>query len=335
MTPRLPFPARADRGLRRTCAWWLLALAALPGLAFAQAYPARPVRIVVPFPPGGGTDIGTRIVAQKLSEAWGQPVVVENKGGAAGIVGTEFTAKSTPDGYTLMMGNIGTHAINVSLYRKLPYDPVRDFAPVSHVAGLPLFLLVHPSVPAASVRELITLLKARPGQYDYSSSGAGGSMHVAAELFKTMAGVRIVHIPYKGGGPAVADLLAGQVKISFATVLETLQHVKAGKLRALAVTSARRSLAAPDLPTVAEAGLPGYESISWLGLFAPAGTPRELVAKISADAVRVLHLADVKERLLAQGADPIGSTPEQFATVLARDIAKYAKVMKDSGTQPE
>ena len=311
------------------------AIACLHGAAFAQAYPAKPVRIVVPFPPGGGTDIGTRILAQKLSETWGQTVVVENKGGAAGIVGTEFTAKAAPDGYTLMMGNIGTHAINVSLYRKLPYDPLRDFAPVSQVAGLPLFLLVHPSVPANSTTELVALLRSKPGQFDYSSSGSGGSMHVAAELFKSMAGVRIVHIPYKGGGPAVADLLAGQVKISFATVLETLGHVKSGKVRALAVTSSRRSQAAPEFPTLAESGLSGYESTSWLALFAPSGTPREIIARVSADEARVMNSPDVRERFLAQGADPIGSTSEQLAAVLARDIAKYAKVIRDSGTQPE
>ena len=321
--------------MRRLFLAAMATIACLHGAAFAQTYPTKPVRIVVPFPPGGGTDIGTRILAQKLSEAWGQSVVVENKGGAAGIVGTEFTAKAAPDGYTLMMGNIGTHAINVSLYKKLPYDPVRDFAPVSQVAGLPLFLLVHPSVPANSTTDLVALLKSKPGQFDYSSSGSGGSMHVAAELFKSMAGVRIVHIPYKGGGPAVADLIAGQVKISFATVLETLGHVKSGKVRALAVTSSRRSLAAPEYPTVAESGLAGYESTSWLALFAPAGTPREIVARVSADAARVMNTPEVRERFVAQGADPIGSTPEQLAAVLARDIAKYAKVMKDSGTQPE
>ena len=311
------------------------AVACLPSAGNAQGYPGKPVRIVVPFPPGGGTDIGTRILAQKLSEAWGQSVVVENKAGAAGIVGTEYSARAAPDGYTLMMGNIGTHAINISLYKKLPYDPVRDFAPVSQIAGLPLFLLVHPSVAATSTTELVTLLKGKPGQYDYSSSGSGGSMHVAAELFKSMAGVRIVHIPYKGGGPAVADLLAGQVKISFATVLETLQHVKSGKVRALAVTGSRRSLAAPEYPTIAESGLPGYESTSWLALFAPIGTPKEVVAKVAADAGRVMNTSEVRERFVAQGADPIGSTPEQLSSVLARDIAKYAKVMQESGTRPE
>ena len=303
--------------------------------ALAQGYPNKSVKIIVPFPPGGGTDIGTRIIAQKLSEAWGQSVVVENRGGAAGIVGTEATAKSVPDGYTIMMGNIGTHAINISLYKKLPYDPVKDFAPISHVAGLPLFVLVHPSVKVTSIKELIALAKAQPGRLDYSSSGSGGSMHVAAELFKEMTGTHMVHIPYKGGGPAVADLLAGQVPLSFATVLETLPHVKSGRLRALAVTSANRSLAWPGVPTVAESGVPGYESISWLALFAPAGTPKDIVNKISLEVVRIINLPDVKERLLLQGAEPIGSTPEQLAAVLAGDIAKYAKVMKAAGVQPE
>ena len=303
--------------------------------AWAQPYPNRPLRIVVPFPPGGGTDIGTRIVAQKLQEAWGQAVIVENKPGAAGIVGTELTAKSAPDGYTFMMGNIGTHAINVSLYKKLAYDPVKDFAPVSMVADLPLLLLVHPSVPANSVKELIVLAKSQPGKLNFSSSGAGGSMHVAAELFKSMTGVDMVHIPYKGGAPAVADLLSGQVALSFSTVLETIQHVKAGKVRALAVTNDHRSIALPDLPTIAEAGLPGYQSISWLALFAPAGTPKDIVNKVSAESVRILKLSDVKERLLAQGAEPIGSTPEQLAATLAADIAKYAKVIRESGYKPE
>lgn len=312
-----------------------LALALCPFTATAQSYPNRPLKIVVPFPPGGGTDIGTRILAQKLQEAWGQAVVVENKPGAAGIVGTELTAKSTPDGHTFMMGNIGTHAINISLYKQLAYDPVKDFAPISMVADLPLLLLVHPSVPAKSVLELIALAKSQPGRFNFASSGAGGSMHVAAELFKTMAGVDMVHIPYKGGAPAVADLLSGQVTLSFATVLETLQHVKAGKVRALAVTNSRRSVALPDLPTIAEAGLPGYQSISWLALFAPAGTPRDIVNKLSSETVRILKLPDVRERLLAQGAEPIGSTPEQLASILTGDIAKYARVIRESGYKPE
>ncbi len=316
---------------------WVLVLAVFAAVpaSVAQTWPAKPMRIVVPFPPGGGTDIGTRILGQKLQEAWGQAVVIENKPGAAGIVGTELTAKSAPDGYTFMMGNIGTHAINISLYKQLSYDPVKDFAPVSMVADLPLLLLVHPSVPVKSVQELIALAKSQPGKLNFSSSGPGGSMHVAAELFKSMAGVDMVHIPYKGGAPAVADLISGQVPLSFATVLETIQFVKAGKVRALAVTNNRRSAALPDLPTISEAGLPGYQSISWLALFAPAGTPKDIVNKLSAETVRILKLPDVRERLLAQGAEPIGSTPEQLASILAADIAKYARVIRESGYKPE
>ena len=315
------------------------ALAMLANLAIIDAisaeYPAKPIRFIVPFPPGGGTDIGTRIIAAKLSERFGQQVIVDNRGGAAGIIGTEVAAKAAPDGYTIMMGNIGTHAINISLYAKLPYDPVRDFIPVTQAAGLPLFVLAHPSVPVKNVKDLIALAKAQPGKLNYSSSGAGGSMHVAAELFQSMAHVKLAHVPYKGGGPAIVDLLAGQVPLSFATVLETSQHVKAGRLRALAVTSAKRSVAAPDMPTVSEAALPGYESISWLGVFAPTGTPREVVALLNTEIVKILQQPEVKQRLLEQGGEPIGNTQEQFAAVLKSDIAKYAKIMRESGTKVE
>ena len=301
----------------------------------SQTYPSRPIRIVVPFPPGGGTDVGTRVIAQKLQEALGQPVLVENKGGAAGILGTEYTAKAAPDGYTIMMGNIGTHAINVSLYKKLSYDPVKDFVPISQVAGLPMLLLVHPSVKAHTVAELIALARAQPGALNYSSSGAGGMPHVSGALFASMTGIEITHIPYKGGGPAVADLIAGHVSMSFATALESLPQVKGGKLRALAVSSAKRSVAVPELPTIAEAGVPGYESGSWLALYAPAGTPKEIIAKLSAEAVRIVNLPDVRERLLLQGAEPIGSTPEQLAATQLADTAKYAKVIRESGFTPE
>ncbi len=318
----------------------LLAFAcgALPGAlpdAQAQAWPSRPIRIVVPFPPGGGTDIGTRIVGQKLQEALGQPVVIENRAGASGIVGTEFAARAAPDGYTLMMGNIGTHTINPGLFSKLSYDPVKDFAPISQVALLPMFLLVNPSVPAASVKELVALAKAKPGQINYSSSGAGGMPHVSAALFGSMAGVAMVHIPYKGGGPAVADLIGGQVQVSFATVLESISHVKAGKLRALGVSSAKRSAAMPELPTIAEAGLPGYESGSWLALFAPAGTSREIVARLSDEAIRIVRMPDVREKLLQQGADPVGGTAAELAATQLADIAKYARVLREAGVKQE
>ncbi len=303
--------------------------------ALGADYPVKAIRFIVPFPPGGGTDIGTRIIAMKMAERLGQQVIVDNRGGAAGIIGTEVAAKAAPDGYTIMMGNIGTHAINISLYAKLPYDPVRDFIPVTQAAGLPLFVLTHPSLPVKNVKELIALAKTQPGKLNYSSSGAGGSMHVAAELFQSMAQVKLVHVPYKGGGPAIVDLLAGQVPLSFATVLETSQHVKAGRLRALAVTSAKRSVASPDIPTVAEAALPGYESISWLGVFAPAGTPRDVITVLNTEIVKILQMPDVKQRLLEQGGEPIGNTQEQFAAVLKSDIAKYAKIMRESGTKVE
>jgi tripartite-type tricarboxylate transporter receptor subunit TctC len=304
--------------------------------AVAQpAYPAKAIRFIVPFPPGGGTDIGTRIIAQKLAERFNQQVLVDNRGGAAGIIGTELAAKSPPDGYTIMMGNIGTHAINPSLYSKLPYDPVRDFVPITQAAGLPLFALAHPSLPVRNAKDLIALAKSQPGNLNYSSSGAGGSMHVAAELFQSMAGVKLTHVPYKGGGPAVTDLIAGQVSLSFATVLETSQHVKGGRLRPLAVTSAGRSVAFPDIPTMAEAALPGYESISWLGVFAPAGTSRDIVTRLNTEIVRILGLPDVKERLLGQGAEPIANSAERFAAVQKADIAKYSKLMRESSVKVE
>ncbi len=306
------------------------------GVAMAQsAYPSKAIRFIVPFPPGGGTDIGTRVIAQKLAERLNQQVLVDNRGGAAGIIGTELAAKAPPDGYTLMMGNIGTHAINPSLYSKLPYDPVRDFAPITQAAGLPLFVLTHPSLPVKSARDLIALAKAQPGNLNYSSSGAGGSMHVAAELFQSMANVKLTHVPYKGGGPAVTDLIAGQVSLSFATVLETSQHVRGGRLRALAVTSSGRSVAFPEVATVSEAALRGYESISWLGVFAPAGTSRDIVTRLNTEIVRILGMPDVKERLLGQGAEPIGNSAERFAVVQQADIAKYSKLMKAAGVKVE
>ena len=256
----------------------------LAGGALAQAaYPTRPVTLVVPFPPGGGTDTGARIVAQRLAARWGQPVVVENKGGAAGQIGADAVARARPDGYTLLMGNIGTQAINPALYKKLPYDPDTAFVPITLVAELPLAMTVHPGVPATTPRELIDLARRKPGQLSYSSSGAGGAPHLAAEMFKQATGSYILHVPYRGGGPAVADLLAGHVDLSFMTVLEASGHIKAGKLRALAVTSAQRVPALPDVPTLAESALPGFNSISWIGILAPAGTPKDIVDKIATD----------------------------------------------------
>jgi tripartite-type tricarboxylate transporter receptor subunit TctC len=298
--------------------------------AFAQAaWPTRAVTIVVPFPPGGGTDTGARIVAEQLAKKWGQPVLVDNKGGAAGQIGADLVAKARPDGHTLLMGNIGTQAINPALYAKLPYDPDKAFAPVALVAELPLAMMVHPGVAAKSVKEFIALAKARPGQLSYSSSGAGGGPHLAAEMFKDATGSFILHVPYRGGGPAIADLLAGHVQLSFMTVLEASGHIKAGKLRALAVTSERRVSALPEVPTLAEAALPGFNSISWIGLLAPAGTPRETVDRISADVREVVAREDVKDKLVQLGAVPAGSTPAQFSTLIDNDRKRYAQIIKD------
>jgi tripartite-type tricarboxylate transporter receptor subunit TctC len=301
--------------------------------ALSDSYPTQPIRLIVPFPPGGGTDTGARIVAQKLGEALGQTVVVDNRGGAAGIIGTELAAKAAPDGYTLVMGNIGTHAINPALYRKLPYDPVRDFVPVTQVCALPMFLVVNPAVPAKSTSELIALAKAQPGKLNYASAGSGNAIHIAGELFKSMGGVDIVHVPYKGGAQATTAVLSGEVQMTFLSIAESVQNVKAERVRAIAVTGSRRSAAFPDVPTVAEAALPGYESISWLGIFAPAGTPPSIVAKLNATLVKVLGQPDVKEKLLGIGAEPIANSAEQFAAAQKADIAKYGKLLKEIGVE--
>ncbi len=317
----------------RTAMKQLLA-AALIATAFgagAQSYPTRPVTLVVPFPPGGGTDTGARIVAQKLTAKWGQQVVVENKGGAAGAIGADMVAKAKADGYTILMGNIGTQAINPSLYKKLPYDPDKAFAPISLVAELPLAMMVNPQVPARDAKEFIALAKARPGLLSYSSSGAGGAPHLAAEMFKLATGSFIVHVPYRGGGPAVQDLIAGHVQLSFMTVFEASGHIKAGKLRALAVTSRQRVSALPDVPTLAESAVPGFDSISWIGLLAPAGTPKEIVEKIAGDVREVVAAEDVKGRLVELGAIPATSTPAQFTALIEKDRTRYAKIIAERG----
>ena len=300
------------------------------GTALAQgAFPTHAVTIIVPFPPGGGTDTGARIVAQKLGAKWGQTVIVENKGGAAGSIGADMVAKAKPDGYTILMGNIGTQAINPSLYKKLPYDPATAFAPISLVAELPLAMMVNPAVPATSAKEFVALAKSQPGKLSYSSSGAGGAPHLAAEMFKEATGTFILHVPYRGGGPAISDLLAGHVQVSFMTVLEASGHVKAGKLRALAVTSSKRVGALPDVPTLAETVVPGFNSISWIGLLAPAATPKDVVEKISADVREVLAADDVKAKLLELGAIPSGTTPAQFQQLIGADTRRYAQVIQD------
>ena len=305
-----------------------LPLIALHAPGFAQTFPARPVTLVVPFPPGGGTDTGGRVIAEQLSRRWSQPVIVENKGGAAGQIGADFVAKSKADGYTLLLGNIGTQAINPLLYPKLPYDADKAFAPVSLVAELPLAMMVHPSVPAKTAAEFVALAKAKPGQMSYSSSGAGGAPHLAAEMFKDQTGTFILHVPYRGGGPAIADLLAGHVQLSFMTVLEASGHIKAGKLRALAVTGDKRVPAFADVPTLAESAAPGFNAISWIGLLAPSGTPPDVVDRIAADLRAVLADESVKARFTGLGGVPRTTSPQEFGKLIADDRSRYAQVIR-------
>ena len=310
------------------------ALALVFGAADAQQYPARPVRIVVPSAPGGGTDITARILAPKLSEQLGQQFVVENRAGAGTMIGGEVVARAAPDGYTLLMG-ISTLAINPATYKRVPYDALRDFAPISHVVSLPNVLVTHPSVPVKTVKELIAFSRARPGELYYASAGVGTSPHLSTELFLLMGGIKMVHVPYKGSGPGIVDIVAGHVSVMTPSILSGLPHIKSGRLRGLGVTSAKRAGGVPDIPTIAEAGLPGYEAVQWFGLLAPAATPREIVTRLHTETVRALQAADVRNRLSADGADPVGSTPEEFAAFLRSETAKWAKVVKQAGIQPE
>ena len=297
--------------------------------AFAQTYPSRMVTLVVPFPPGGGTDTGARIIAEQLSKRWGQTVVIDNKGGAAGQIGADLVAKAKPDGYTLLLGNIGTQAINPSLYPRMPYNPDTAFSPISLLAELPLAMMVNPAVPANTAAEFIALAKSRPGQLSYSSAGAGGAPHLVAEMFKEQTRSFILHVPYRGGGPAIADLLAGHVQLSFMTVLEASGHIKARKLRALAVTGSKRVPALPDVPTLSESVLPGFNAISWLGLLAPAGTPPVIVEKIAADVRSILSDESVKARFVSLGGVPRATTPQEFAQLIAGDKRRYAQIIRD------
>ena len=310
-----------------------LALAAAPLAAAQTPYPGKPVRLVVPFPAGGTTDILARAAAQKLSEAWGQQVIVDNRPGAGGNIGAELVAKAAPDGYTLLMGTVGTHAINASLYSKLPYDPVKDFAPVILVAGVPNVLVVNPSLPVNSVPELIAYAKANPGALNFASSGSGTSIHLSGELFKTLTGVQMTHVPYKGSAPALTDLMGGQVQLMFDNLPSSLGFIKAGKLRALAVTSSARAAALPDVPALAEAGVPGFEASSWFGILAPAGTPRDIILRINGEVAKWLASPEAREKLAGQGAIAAGGTPEDFARHINAEMAKWAKVVKESGAK--
>ena len=299
--------------------------------ANAQGYPAKPIRIIVPFPPGGIADLFARVIGQKFGETWGQPGVVENRPGAGGNIGAEIVAKSPADGYTLVTGSIGTHAVNVSIFSKLAYDPIRDFAPVALIMEAEGLLVLHPSVPVKSVKELIALAKARPGQIAYASAGHGTASHLAGELFKSLAKVDMVHVPYKGNVPALTDLIAGQTSLLFATMPTALPHVQSGRLKALAVASIARSPAAPQLPTIAESALPGYAVTNWIGFFAPAGTPRDVVTKLNAEVVRVMQAPDIQKRLATEGAKFSPWTPDQFAAFVKAEISKWAKVVKEAG----
>lgn len=312
--------------------WALAALLCIAGgNALAQNYPDRPVRLIVGFPPGGAADILGRVAAQQLTDALGQQFVVDNRGGAGGLIATELAAKSSADGYTLLFTSI-PHVINPHLYRKVTYDAVRDFAPAVLFVTVPLMLAVNPSLPVTSVKELIAYAKARPGQVNYASGGSGSSSHLAMELFKTMAGVNLNHIPYKGTGPLITDLIAGQVGITIASAVPLIPQVKAGKLRGLATTGAKRSSAVPDLPTIGET-VPGYDVTNWFGILAPAGTPRAVVARVNTTLNQALQRPQVKDLLMARGADPGGGTPDEFAKIIKADFAKWAKVVKASGAR--
>ena len=303
--------------------------------AIAQQYPQKPVRIVVGVPPGGATDIVARLVGQKMGEQMGQAVVIDNRGGAGGNIGAELVAKAAPDGYTLFLATIGTMTINPWLYKNMPFDTLRDFAAISQLTSMPQVLVVHPSVPAKSVKDLIAYAKSNPGKLNFASGGSGTAIHLAGELFKTMAGVDMVHVAYKGAAPAMTDLLSGQVSLMFDQILSAFPHVKSGKLRALAVTPEKRSPAAPELPTVAEVALPGYAVTTWHGLLAPAGTPRPVVQRLNAEAVKALQAPDLRERFASQGVDPVSSTPEQFAAFMKAELEKWRKVVAASGSKLE
>lgn len=306
-----------------------LGCAALP--AAAQAYPAKPIRIVVPFPPASGADVLARAVGTKLTERSGQQVLVDSRPGASGVIAAEIAAKAPADGYTLMLGTSSSHAINVSTRENLPYDPLRDFSPVSLVARMPMLVMAHPSVPVTNARELIALARARPGQLTFATAGNGTTAHLSGELFKSLARVDIVHVPYRGSPQAMLDAVAGQVSLAIAPILTGLPQVTAGKLKALAVTTAARSSSAPEVPTLADSGLPGYESTLWYGLFAPAGTPREVVGRLSGEVVAILGLPDVRDSLQKQGAEPAGNSPEAFTAFVKSEIAKWARVVKSAG----
>lgn len=311
------------------------ALVCAAAIAQAQDYPSKPIKIIVPFAPAGTTDILARLVGQKLQESWGQTVVVENRAGAGGNIGSDLVAKAPADGYTLLMGTIGTHAINASLYKKMPYDPLTDFQAVALVATVPNVLVVHPSVPAKTVKELIEWEKANRGKINYASSGVGTSIHLSAEMFNTLAGTQFNHVPYKGSGPALTDLIGGQVSLMFDNLPSAIGHIKSGKLRAVALTASKRTPALPDLPTIAESGVAGFDSGSWFGVFAPAATPKAIVDKLNAEINRITASPEMKQKLADQGADAANLTPAAYQAFVKAEMAKWADVVKASGATAE
>jgi tripartite-type tricarboxylate transporter receptor subunit TctC len=315
---------------------WMASAAALACLSSAYAaYPDRPIRMIVPSTPGGGTDLATRMVMPKLSEFLGQPIVIDNRGGASGNLGAELGARAAPDGYTLTAA-IASLTSNASLMKKVPFDIERDFAPIAMTVIVPNLLVSHPAVPASNVRELIAHIKSRPGQMQFASAGVGSMPHLMMEFFVSMAGLKMIHVPYKGAGPALVDLIAGHVPLMAANILSSLPQVKAGRLRAYGVTSARRSPGAPDIPTIAEAGLPGYDAVTWFGVLAPAGTPRAIVTQLHTNVVRAVNDPGVRKRFIDDGADPSPSaSPEAFAMLIRSEVRKWAKVIRDAGIQPE
>jgi tripartite-type tricarboxylate transporter receptor subunit TctC len=303
--------------------------------ALAQAYPNKPVRIIVGFPPGGGTDVVARVIAQKLTEWWGQPVTVENRAGATGTIGADYVAKSAPDGYTLIMGHVNSTGLAPNLFPKLPYDPIKDFAAVAYVGYVPNVLAMHPSIPAKSVKELVALLKANPGKYNYASSGNGSTQHIAGEVFKQLTGTSIVHVPYKGSGDAIKDLLAGVVAMNFDTMPPVMPQIQAGKLRGLAISTPKRVAQLPDVPTFAEEGITGFDVTNWYGVMAPAGTPREIVAKLNADINKAMQVPEVRTRLEGVGTQLREMSVAEFDAFMKAEVAKYAKIIKDTGVKIE
>jgi tripartite-type tricarboxylate transporter receptor subunit TctC len=312
----------------------LAASAAIGAQQEGASYPVRPVRLIDPYAPGGGSGLIARLVGAKLSETWGKQVVVDNRPGAAAAIGTEIAARSAPDGYTLCMGTSGSIAISPNL-NKVPYDPVKDLIPITQTSAQVMVVVLHPSVPIHSVKDLIAHAKAQPGRIIYASSGTGGSGHLAVELFQALAKVNMTHVPYKGNGPAVLAQVSGEVQLGFNNILAVLPHVQSGRLKAIAVTSAKRAATVPDVPTLAEAGVPGYEATSWNGIFAPAKTPRPIIDRIHAEVVKILNAPDVREKLIAAGSDPVGSTPEQFLAFVKVELARWGKVIRENNIRAE